>query len=146
MIRYALACNAGHEFEAWFRSSADYDEQAAGGLVECPFCASRLISKQIMAPAIAGTRAKHAQDTSTEPSMMVMMELARQIREHVESRFDYVGDAFAKEARAIHNGESDARPIYGEARPEEVRKLAEDGIAVAPLPMAATPRDKSELN
>ena len=54
MIRYALACNHDHPFEAWFGSSSDYDDQAARGLVECPFCGSHAVSKQIMAPAVAG--------------------------------------------------------------------------------------------
>ena len=55
MIRYALACDGGHPFEAWFGSSSDYDDQAARGLVECPFCGSHGVAKQIMAPAVAGT-------------------------------------------------------------------------------------------
>lgn len=56
MIRYALQCDQGHGFEAWFGDSAAYDDQAARGLVECPLCGSRGVSKQIMAPAVAGTR------------------------------------------------------------------------------------------
>ena len=56
MIRYALKCEHDHGFEAWFSASADYDGQAERGLIECPFCGSRDIGKQIMAPAVAGTR------------------------------------------------------------------------------------------
>ncbi|MCA3630273.1 MAG: DUF1178 family protein, partial [Methylobacterium sp.] len=36
MIRYALACEAGHAFESWFRSSEDYDTQAKLSFVSCP--------------------------------------------------------------------------------------------------------------
>ncbi len=132
MIRYALHCDAGHEFEAWFGSSADWDDQSARGLVECPFCASTQVSKQIMAPAVAGTKRSAAPDSGALRTMM--MQAAREVRSHVESNFDYVGDAFAREARDIHEGRSEKREIYGEATPAEVKKLKDDGVPVAPLP------------
>ena len=143
MIRYALQCEHGHGFEAWFASSADYDVQAAGGLVECVLCGSRAVSKQIMAPAVAGTRkAAPAPDLAKVQTMM--MQAAREVRSHVEQNFDYVGDAFAREARDIHEGRSEKREIYGEATPAEVRKLKADGVPCAPLP--AAPPDPAKLN
>ena len=143
MIRYALQCEHGHGFEAWFSSSADYDVQAAGGLVECVLCGSRAVSKQIMAPAVAGTRkADPAPDLARMQTMV--MQAAREVRSHVEQNFDYVGDAFAREARDIHEGRSEKREIYGEATPAEVRKLKDDGVPCAPLPPA--PPDPSKLN
>ena len=143
MIRYALRCEHDHGFEAWFGTSADYDEQAARGLVECPACGSRAVSKQIMAPAVAGTRkAAPAPDLAKVQTMM--MQAAREVRSHVEQNFDYVGDAFAREARDIHEGRSEKREIYGEATPSEVRKLRDDGVPCAPLPPA--PPDPSKLN
>ena len=54
MIRYALNCDHGHGFEAWFGSSSDYDDQAARGLVECPFCGSHAVEKAVMAPSVSG--------------------------------------------------------------------------------------------
>lgn len=143
MIRYALACDHGHPFEAWFGSSDDYDAQAASGLVECPFCGSKAVQKQIMAPAIAGTKATSpAPDLGKVQSMM--MEAARQVRSHVEDNFDYVGDSFAREARAIHEGKSEQREIYGEATAAEVRALKEDGVPCSPLP--PKPKAPDELN
>jgi hypothetical protein len=53
MIRYGLVCKKGHEFEGWFRDSADYDGQAKRRLVECPVCGSKSVEKQIMAPSVA---------------------------------------------------------------------------------------------
>ncbi len=47
---------------------------------------------------------------------------------------DYVGTRFADEARAIHLGETEVRPIYGKATDAETRSLAEEGIEVAALP------------
>ena len=144
MIRYALTCEHEHPFEAWFGSSADYDDQTARGLVECPMCASKLVRKQIMAPAVAGTK-KNSAELTPEVRTMVMEAMAR-ARKHVEDNFDYVGDRFAEEARDIHLGDAEVRAIYGEATAAEVRELVEDGVPVAPLPAAATPRPKRQVN
>ena len=148
MIRYALTCEHDHPFEAWFGSSSDYDDQVARALVDCPICASTLIRKQVMAPAVSGTKAKGAPPPETQAKMRtMMMEAMGQVRRHVEDNFDYVGDRFAREARDIHDGKSEERGIYGEASPREVKSLAEDGIKVAPLPPAPVPqKPKSELN
>ena len=142
MIRYALACPHDHEFEGWFGSSTDYDDQAGRGLVECPVCGSHTVKKQIMAPAVAGTkRGEPAAAADEGPSRTMIMEAMGRLRRHVKDNFDYVGDAFAKEARAIHDGTSEHRSIYGEAKPEEVRALHEDGVTIAQLPP-----DPGELN
>ena len=113
MIKYALACEHEHGFEGWFGSSGDFDDQQARGLLECPVCASRSVRKQIMAPAVAGTK----RNTPDMPPQMrsMMMEAMSKVRAHVEENFDYVGDSFAAEARAIHEGRSAERGIYGEA-------------------------------
>jgi len=140
MIRYALRCTHDHEFEGWFGSSTDYDSQAERGLVECPVCGSHEVGKQIMAPAVSGTKRSAASDLP-QPTRTMVMEAMGKIRRHVKDNFDYVGDAFAKEARAIHEGTSEDRGIYGEARPDEVKALREDGIGVAPLPP-----DPKEMN
>lgn len=144
MIKYALQCDQAHEFEGWFGSSADYDDQAARGLVECPVCGSHGVSKQIMAPAVAGTKAQRAAPAPDPKMREMMMAAMGEVRRHVEDNFDYVGDAFAKEARAIHEGKSEERGIYGEASPAEVKALVEDGVRVAPLPPG--PPKKTEVN
>jgi hypothetical protein len=144
MIKYALSCDHDHAFEGWFGSSSAYDDQAARGLLECPLCASKTVRKQIMAPAVAGTKAQAA---APEPSAAVremMMTAMGEVRRQVEENFDYVGDRFAKEARDIHDGKSEERGIYGEASPKEVKALVEDGIRVAPLPPPAP--KKTEVN
>lgn len=141
MIRYALQCEHDHAFEAWFGSSDDYDTQAAAGRLECPFCASPHVTKQIMAPAV---RLSNAQPQTAPRDMM--MEAASAIRKKIETDFDYVGDAFAREARAIHEGDSEARSIYGEATPSEVRALEADGVPCAPLPAAVSPKRRRDIN
>jgi len=144
MIKYALSCDHDHAFEGWFGSSSDYDDQAARGLLECPLCGSKSVRKQIMAPAVAGTK---AQKSAPEPSARMremMMTAMGEVRRQVEETFDYVGDRFAKEARDIHDGKSEERGIYGEASPKEVKALIEDGVRIAPLPPAAP--KKTEVN
>jgi len=141
VIRYALQCERDHAFEAWFGSSGDYDAQAASGSVECPLCASRRVAKQIMAPAVRTADSR----PDAAPRDMVM-EAASAVRRKIEADFDYVGDAFAREARAIHEGDSEKRSIYGEATPAEVKALEADGVPCAPLPAALSPRRKAEMN
>ncbi len=149
MIRYALFCEHDHPFEAWFRTSDDYDDQALKGLVECPICSSTAVRKQIMAPAVAGTKRQLQTPTPEAQAKMrsMMMETMGKVRRHVEDNFDYVGDRFAREARDIHDGRSEQRGIYGEATATEVKALVADGVQVAPLPPAPPlPKPKSELN
>jgi hypothetical protein len=132
MIRYALKCDVGHEFEAWFESSDGYDAQVAQGLVECPMCGSLNVVKAIMAPMVRTSRQK---EDSEAGAKRAMAEALHRLRQHVESTHDYVGGDFAHEARDIHNGLAPDRAIYGEATPDEVKSLVEEGVPVAPLPV-----------
>lgn len=141
MIRYDLRCDNGDEFEAWFGSIADYDKQAASGLVECPHCGSKHVEKAPMAPSVVTGRKKDARKERA-----VAMAMAAKVREHIRANFDYVGDKFADEARKIHAGESEERAIWGEATPEQARELAEEGIAAAPLPADLAPTPPKKLN
>ena len=138
MIRYALICDLDHDFEGWFGASADFDDQAARGLLACPVCASQAVRKQIMAPALAGARHGGAGDAAGGGTRAMMMEAMSKVRRHVEDNFDYVGDRFAAEARSIHEGNAEERGIYGEASPAEGKALVTDGVPVSPLP--AKPR------
>jgi hypothetical protein len=144
MIKYALSCDHGHPFEGWFSVSADFDDQKARELIECPLCGSRNVSKQIMAPAVAGTKAQTGGVDAPPQMRAMMMEAMGRVRAHVEQNFDYMGDSFASEARAIYEGRSEERGIYGEATPTEVRDLVQDGVPVAPLP-PSSPK-KAEIN
>ncbi len=142
MIKYQLICDSDHEFEGWFRDSADYDAQSEDGLLECPMCGSDTVRKAVMAPAIARRR-------QTEPSakraafLKEMAAAADRARDYVQKNFDYVGEKFPEEARKIHYGETDARGIYGEATGKEVKDLVDEGVSVAPLPGAKPKTDKA---
>jgi len=129
MILYTLHCGRDHEFEAWFRDGATYDAQVTAGEIACPECGDAQIAKAPMAPRVARSRA--------EPSPTDVRRMLQQIRKHVETNCEYVGDKFAQEVRKIHEGEADSRGIYGEATDDENRALAEDGIEVHRIPWVA---------
>lgn len=135
MIRYQLRCDSDHEFEAWFRDSATYDEQRAGEEITCPVCGGTEIAKAPMAPALARTResGKSPERRAEEVAREVLDAVGR-LREHVEEHCDYVGDEFPEEARRIHYGEVEERGIYGEASLDEARELVEEGIEFYRLP------------
>jgi hypothetical protein len=141
MIKYDLKCDNGDEFEAWFGSIADYDKQADAGLVECPHCGSKHVTKAPMAPAVQTSRKLEARKERA-----VAMAMAAKVREHIKDNFDYVGDKFADEARKMHEGETEERAIWGEATPEEVRALEEDGVPASPLPPELAPPQPKKLN
>lgn len=131
MIRYDLACDQGHDFDSWFASSAAFDKLAAAGLTACPTCGSTRIEKRLMAPAVGKTtRVEKPLTAPRNEAETALQELRRQ----VEQNSEYVGNSFATEARAMHEGRAPERAIYGEAKPEEARALIEDGLPVVPLP------------
>ena len=131
MIRYALRCAEGHDFDGWFRDSAAYDAQARAGDVACAVCGSDEVEKAPMAPAVPGGRREAK--PSLAPATPREKALAS-LRRKIETECDYVGRAFAAEARRIHEGEAPDRPVWGEASGEEARALRDEGVPVLPLP------------
>ena len=142
MIKYQLICDSEHEFEGWFRDSAEFDAQSEGGLLECPLCGASEVRKAVMAPAIAKSGAI-SPSSRKSAFLREMAEAAGRARAYVEKNFDYVGDKFPEEARKIHYGETDARGIYGEATGREVKELVDEGVSVAPLPGAGPKTEKA---
>lgn len=149
MIRYALRCAKGHEFEAWFASSAAYDRLAKRGQVSCPKCGNRKVQKALMAPNVA-RRDKTSRERKEVPkpgatppgAVAAHAELAaalRRLRAEIEANSEYVGPRFPEEARKIHYEEAPARGIRGEASREEAQALREEGIEFFPIP--ALPED-----
>ncbi len=149
MIKYQLKCGSGCTFEGWFRSSDDFDRQAADEQLECPACGSREIERAIMAPAIVRNGAPRSAQRLAEIQAS-FAEAAKRARDYVEKNFDYVGDKFPEEARRIHYNEEKPRAIYGEATGKEVKELVDEGVAISPVPAPAAPAsasaDKKKLN
>ena len=134
MIVFDLKClGAGHVFEGWFGSSADYESQRERGLVQCPLCGSAKVEKAAMAPRL-NAKANKGDAASDPKAVKAMMAKLASVQKKMLEGSDYVGERFADEARAIHLGETDARAIHGKASRAESESLIEDGIPVSPLP------------
>jgi hypothetical protein len=159
MIRYTLRCEKDHAFESWFQSSSAYDSQVKRKLVTCPACGSDRIDKAIMAPRIVGKKGREraaeapaappapAETPATESTSLMMAQerelraKIKELRDHIVKNADNVGERFPNEARAMHYGDKEHRPIYGEASPEEARSLIDEGVEVSPLP--TLPEDRN---
>lgn len=127
-----LACAHGHVFEGWFASEDDYQDQRARGLVECPVCGDRAIDKRLSAPYVQTRRA--AEPACAPPSdAAAQADMLRRLRAWVRGAED-VGERFAAEARAMHEGQAPVRRIRGRATLPEAVELWEEGIPVLPLP------------
>lgn len=140
MIHYTLKCDAGHSFDSWFQSSDVFDKLAKAGQVACNACGSTKVERALMAPRVTASRnqAPAPAEPNTPPSDAYREKAIAALRDHVEKNSEYVGTEFAKEARAMHLGDTEARAIWGEAKGEEARSLIEDGVPVAPLPFVPT--------
>jgi hypothetical protein len=157
MIRYNLRCERGHAFESWFQSSAAYESQEKRRLVNCPSCGSAKVERAIMAPQIVSNKGRDsaapapapaAADVTAPSSTPLMMAQERELRaklkelrDHIVKNADNVGERFPNEARKMHYGDIEHRPIYGEASPEEARSLIDEGVEVSPLPVLPDDRN-----
>ena len=157
MIRYALRCAHDHAFESWFQSSSAFDSQVKRKLVACPVCESTKVEKAIMAPQIVSKKGRETAASAPAPAQppeaapgaqpLVMAQehelraKLKELRDHIVKNADNVGERFPNEARKMHYGEIEHRPIYGEASPEEARALIEEGVEVSPLPVL--PEDRN---
>ncbi|SFD37468.1 DUF1178 family protein [Paracidovorax konjaci] len=166
-----LHCAHDHTFEGWFGSESDFQDQLARGLVECPLCGSRTVRKALSAPRLnlrAGsapppaTAASEAAPSSSggsasasasasaspapagsgmAPSSRALQAAWLQMARHVMAHTEDVGRGFAQEARRIHHGEAEERPIRGQASPKETAQLLDEGIAVLPLPLPVAAKE-----
>ena len=166
MIAFDLGCTGGHVFEAWFRSSADYEAQAAAALIPCPQCGNTAVAKAVMAPNIGRkgnqlTSAALAMPVPASPPATtpaapvpapvmsggtplpapVLAMAAALARAQAEAlpKSTWVGDQFTARARAMHAGEEDQALIHGQATREEAEALAEEGVPVLPLLVPVVP-------
>jgi len=162
MIRYSLICERTHDFEIWFKNSADYDKQAKRGLVTCPACGSAEVEKALMAPALGrGTKKElHVPMAETAPTIEAPVPTEnktpvamispqeqefraklKELRDQLTKNADNVGAKFPEEARKMHYGEAKHRSIYGEASPQEAKELLEEGVELHPLPVLPEERN-----
>ena len=143
MIRYTLRCDEGHAFDSWFASAAAFDALERAGHLSCAVCGTGQVAKTLMAPRVASGGEDRPPARPERPLSEPRSDAERavaELRRKVEKDSDYVGRDFARRARAMHDGSETPRSIWGEARLDQARALAEDGVPVMPLPFA--PRKK----
>lgn len=154
MIHYQLRCGRDHGFDGWFKDSISFEKQAKRGLIECPECGGTDVERALMAPALA-KRGRSPEpepppaqsEAAPTPPAAVPLPVAaggpvparviaalQRMRAEVEKHCDYVGTEFADQARAMHRGDAEPKPIYGETSDEEAQSLSDEGIAFNKIP------------
>lgn len=137
MIVFDLRCDGGHVFEAWFGSTAAYEDQLARTLIRCPLCDSTVVSKALMAPAIGAKG-----NTAPPPAVVkAALQALASAQKEVLKDSTWVGGSFATRARAMHDGAEPHATIHGQATPAEAKALVDDGVPIAPLPLPIVPPD-----
>jgi hypothetical protein len=144
----SLCCAHEHPFEGWFASEDDFQSQLERQLVECPMCGDKAVRKLPSAPRLNVSGAREpAASTPQAPAganggaqgtqAVTLQSMWLRAVQHVMANTVDVGDRFAEEARRIHYGEVEERPIRGQASPEDAKALQEEGIEVMSLPLPA---------
>lgn len=153
MIVFQLTCVNAHSFEGWFRSSADFEDQQASGLLSCPMCDSVQVAKAPMAPAVPakGNRDVPAVRPATQvakgpmpPEVAAALKALAAAQAKALASSEWVGDRFVAEVRSMHYGETEEKLVHGRASRDDAEALIEEGIAVAPLLIPVHPPE--ELN
>jgi hypothetical protein len=139
MIVFNLSCGNHHRFEGWFESAANFESQQQSRLLSCPVCGTDEVNKELHAPYVntgAGRPAPNKPESERQGRQQaVFRQSIAQLVEHVLANTEDVGEAFPEEARKIHYREAPERAIRGNATPEELSDLQEEGIEVLAVPV-----------
>jgi len=137
MIVFNLICSTcEYEFEGWFDNSSAFESQKKRKLINCPNCESSQIKKTLVAPNVG----KKSNSKKTTNKKTIASNINK-IKKIVEDNFDYVGDQFTEEAKKIKYGETEDRPIYGEATIEQTKELIDEDISITPLPFQSSKKN-----
>jgi hypothetical protein len=141
MVVYNLACKRNHRFEGRFPSYEEFQRQAEKKLISCPSCGSTKVEKlphacavHVKKEAAVAPLPKRQEPPRQAPSLADFKEMLLRAHQYVRENFEDVGPRFAQEARQIHYGKAEERPIHGTATPEERAELTEEGIPHLILP------------
>ena len=128
-----LRCAHEHRFEGWFVSEDDYASQAEQGLVECPVCADKSISRLPSAPHLNVSKVREVAEVP-DPQLQRQQQWMRAVR-HLLDNTEVVCERFPEEARRIHYREVSNHGIRGRATAEDAEALREEGIEVMSIPV-----------
>ena len=137
MIVFNLICSTcEYEFEGWFDNSSAFESQKKRKLINCPNCESSKIKKTLVAPNVG-----KKSNTKKTTNKKTIASNINKIKKIVEDNFDYVGNQFTEEAKKIKYGETEDRPIYGEATLEQTKELIDEDISITPLPFQSSKKN-----
>ena len=145
MVVYNLICKKKHSFEGWFPSFEEFQKQANQKLISCPTCGTTKVEKvphacavhvkkEQLAPPAQRPVSTPPAPSSAPPSPAEFKEMLLKVHHYVKENFEDVGSRFAEEARQIHRGNTEERPIHGTATKQETKELVEEGVPFIALP------------
>ena len=106
---------------------------------------SHKVTKSVMAPNVSSKSNKTNKIKKNQDKMFANYnKQMTKIKKEIEENFTYVGKKFPEEARKIHYGEKDEKPIYGEATEKESKELVEEGISLVKLPFETKEKSKKK--
>ncbi len=149
MIKYSLkcsenVCNKREPFDGWFHNSSSFEKQIKAGYVSCPYCGSLKVRKNLMSPSVKTSKEiklktnsenlKNKELYQKTDKQLDMMVVLRNLKKQIQKNAEFVGKNFAKEAKAIHEGKSKQRAIYGQANTKDLEELKSKNIDVINVP------------
>ena len=137
MIVFNLLCiECDYSFEGWFDNTLAFNKQKKNKLINCPNCESLNIKKALVAPNLG-----KKSNSKIFKNQKTLASNIKKIKKIVEENFDYVGDKFTDEAKKIKYGETNDRPIYGEATIDQAKELIEEEIKITTLPFQSSKKN-----
>ena len=149
MIKYSLKCSEDfcsnkEPFDGWFQNSSSFEKQIKAGYISCPYCGSLKIRKNLMSPSVKTIKKikpkinskniKYDEFHKKTIKQVDMMVVLRNLKKEIQKNAEFVGKNFAKEAKAIHEGKSKERAIYGQAKAKDLEDLKSKNIDVITVP------------
>lgn len=135
---FDLQCGAGHRFEGWFASAAEFAAQKEQGLVDCPSCGAHQVERVPSATRFntgAPQPAAERKPGGPQDALALAQKLYSRMLDELLTKSEDVGSEFPSEARRIHYKEAPERMIRGQASEDEHAELVDEGIPVARLPI-----------
>jgi len=135
MIRYKLKCkDCKIQFDSWFSSSKEYEKLKKLRHLNCHNCNSFKVEKTLMSPNVLGSKDKIS-TISKDKKFSKIKNKIKKYQKFIKENFDYVGNNFAYEARAIHyNKGKKSKGIYGNSSLDEISELKDEGIDTEVIP------------
>ena len=135
MIKYRLICkDCERTFDSWFSSSTEYERLKKKNFINCQSCNSLSVEKTLMSPNVVALKNDFKIDTQIQKYKKTK-EVLLKYQKFIKKNFNYVGENFAYEARAVYyKNKKHSKGIYGTITKEGLKELKEEGIETQIIP------------